>query len=240
MAELLLEFFFSSGITILRSSPMYMRQSQEAIPVPSGKPVRLRPRRTQQTTRMLQPQQGHHRTGAVSIGTCIPMRSASKAAAAVRLLFITQSILKIGQVTRLLFASLKQLAGQFRLCNPLGRVTLIMLWLNRLPNLIYWKPLGMKSAESITLTMQGNRSTPWLEASSFATSNNSGKTWNYRRISRLSWIKISIDKGYVGNEYSLSQAKGGYMSEERKLENVSRDVEALIESLNNKETEDET
>ena len=31
MAELLLEFFFSSGITILRSSPMYMRQSQEAM-----------------------------------------------------------------------------------------------------------------------------------------------------------------------------------------------------------------
>lgn len=50
----------------------------------------------------------------------------------------------------------------------------------------------------------------------------------------------NMHKGYVGNEYSLSQAKGGYMSEERKLENVSRDVEALIESLNNKETEDET
>ena len=31
MAELLLEFLFSSGITILRSSPMYMRQSQEAM-----------------------------------------------------------------------------------------------------------------------------------------------------------------------------------------------------------------
>ena len=50
----------------------------------------------------------------------------------------------------------------------------------------------------------------------------------------------NVYSGYVGNEFSLSQAKGGYMEEERKLENVSREVEKLIESLNNKETEDET
>ena len=50
----------------------------------------------------------------------------------------------------------------------------------------------------------------------------------------------NVYAGYVGNEYSMSQAKGGYLEEERKLENVSREVEKLIESLNNKETEDET
>lgn len=50
----------------------------------------------------------------------------------------------------------------------------------------------------------------------------------------------NVYSGYVGNEFSLSQAKSGYMEEERKLENVSREVERLIESLNNKETEDET
>ena len=50
----------------------------------------------------------------------------------------------------------------------------------------------------------------------------------------------NIYKGHVGNEYSLSQAKGGYMEEERKLESVSREIETLIESLNKKETADET
>ena len=50
----------------------------------------------------------------------------------------------------------------------------------------------------------------------------------------------NIHKGHVGNEYSLSQASGGYMTEERKLETVSREVEMLIGSLNKKETEDET
>ena len=45
----------------------------------------------------------------------------------------------------------------------------------------------------------------------------------------------NIHKGYIGNEYSLSQAKGGYMTEERKLETVTREVEILIESLNKKE-----
>ncbi len=46
-------------------------------------------------------------------------------------------------------------------------------------------------------------------------------------------------KGYIGNEYSLSQAAGGYL-EERELETVSREVEILIESLNKKEPIDET
>ena len=46
----------------------------------------------------------------------------------------------------------------------------------------------------------------------------------------------NIHKGYVGNEYSLSQAAGGYLEEEQKLETVSREVEMLIESLNKKET----
>ena len=50
----------------------------------------------------------------------------------------------------------------------------------------------------------------------------------------------NIYKGYVGNEYSLSQASGGYLTEERKLETVSREVEILIESLNKKEPIDET
>lgn len=49
----------------------------------------------------------------------------------------------------------------------------------------------------------------------------------------------NIHKGYVGNEYSLSQAKGGYLSEEQKLETVSREVEMLIESLNLKEKQNE-
>ena len=52
--------------------------------------------------------------------------------------------------------------------------------------------------------------------------------------------KIRGDKGYVGNEYSLSQATGGYLEEEQKLETVSREVEMLIESLNKKEPIDET
>lgn len=46
----------------------------------------------------------------------------------------------------------------------------------------------------------------------------------------------NIYKGYVGNEYSLSNAAGGYLEEEQKLETVSREVEMLIESLNKKET----
>jgi len=50
----------------------------------------------------------------------------------------------------------------------------------------------------------------------------------------------NIYKGYVGNEYSLSQAAGGYLEEEQKLETVSREVEILIESLNKKEPIDET
>ena len=45
----------------------------------------------------------------------------------------------------------------------------------------------------------------------------------------------NIYKGYVGNEYSLSNASGGYLEEEQKLETVSREVEMLIESLNKKE-----
>ena len=45
----------------------------------------------------------------------------------------------------------------------------------------------------------------------------------------------NIHKGYVGNEFSLSQAAGGYLEEEQKLETVSREVEMLIESLNKKE-----
>jgi len=50
----------------------------------------------------------------------------------------------------------------------------------------------------------------------------------------------NLYKGYVGNEYSLSQAAGGYLEEEQKLESVSREVEMLIESLNKKEIKDET
>jgi hypothetical protein len=50
----------------------------------------------------------------------------------------------------------------------------------------------------------------------------------------------NLYKGLVGNEYSLSQASGGYLEEEQKLETISRDVEKLIESLNKKETKDET
>ena len=50
----------------------------------------------------------------------------------------------------------------------------------------------------------------------------------------------NLYKGYVGNEYSLSQAAGGYLEEEQKLETVSREVEMLIESLNKKEPIDET
>jgi len=50
----------------------------------------------------------------------------------------------------------------------------------------------------------------------------------------------NLYKGYIGNEYSLSQAKGGYMEEEQKLETVSREIESLIESLNKKEPIDET
>ena len=50
----------------------------------------------------------------------------------------------------------------------------------------------------------------------------------------------NIHKGYVGNQFSVSQAVGGYLEEERKLESVSRDVESLIESLNKKEPIDET
>jgi len=50
----------------------------------------------------------------------------------------------------------------------------------------------------------------------------------------------NIYKGYVGNEYSLSNASGGYLEEEQKLETVSREVEMLIESLNKKEPIDET
>ena len=50
----------------------------------------------------------------------------------------------------------------------------------------------------------------------------------------------NLHKGYVGNEHSLSQAKGGYVTEEQKLETVSREVEMLIESLNKKEIKDET
>jgi hypothetical protein len=46
----------------------------------------------------------------------------------------------------------------------------------------------------------------------------------------------NLYKGLVGNEYSLSQAAGGYLEEEQKLETVSRDIEKLIESLNKKET----
>ncbi len=45
----------------------------------------------------------------------------------------------------------------------------------------------------------------------------------------------NLYKGYVGNEYSLSNAAGGYLEEEQKLETVSREVEMLIESLNKKE-----
>ena len=45
----------------------------------------------------------------------------------------------------------------------------------------------------------------------------------------------NIHKGYIGNIYSLSNAAGGYLEEEQKLETVSREVEILIESLNKKE-----
>jgi len=41
------------------------------------------------------------------------------------------------------------------------------------------------------------------------------------------------------NEFSLSQAAGGYLEEEQKLETVSREVEMLIESLNTKEKQNE-
>ena len=50
----------------------------------------------------------------------------------------------------------------------------------------------------------------------------------------------NLYKGYVGNEFSVSQAVGGYLEEEQKLETVSREVEVLIESLNKKEPIDET
>ena len=50
----------------------------------------------------------------------------------------------------------------------------------------------------------------------------------------------NLYKGYVGNEFSVSQAVGGYLKEEQKLETVSREVEMLIESLNKKEPIDET
>ena len=49
----------------------------------------------------------------------------------------------------------------------------------------------------------------------------------------------NIYKGYVGNEYSLSNASEGYLEEEQKLESVSREVEMLIESLNTKEKQNE-
>jgi len=49
----------------------------------------------------------------------------------------------------------------------------------------------------------------------------------------------NIYKGYIGNEYSLSQAAGGYLEEEQKLETVSYEIEMLIESLNKKEKENE-
>jgi len=49
----------------------------------------------------------------------------------------------------------------------------------------------------------------------------------------------NIYKGYVGNEYSLSNASGGYLEEEQKLESVSREIETLIESLNLKEKQNE-
>jgi hypothetical protein len=49
----------------------------------------------------------------------------------------------------------------------------------------------------------------------------------------------NIYKGYVGNEYSLSNASGSYLKEEQKLESVSREIEILIESLNTKEKQDE-
>ena len=49
----------------------------------------------------------------------------------------------------------------------------------------------------------------------------------------------NIHKGYVGNEYSLSNASGGYLEEEQKLETVSREVEMLLESLNTKEKQNE-
>ena len=45
----------------------------------------------------------------------------------------------------------------------------------------------------------------------------------------------NIFKGYIGNQFSLSNASGGYLEEEHKLETVSREVEILIESLNKKE-----
>ena len=49
----------------------------------------------------------------------------------------------------------------------------------------------------------------------------------------------NIYKGYIGNEFSLSNASGGYLEEEQKLETVSREVEMLIESLNVKEKQNE-
>jgi hypothetical protein len=49
----------------------------------------------------------------------------------------------------------------------------------------------------------------------------------------------NIYKGYVGNEFSVSQAAGGYLEEEQKLETVSREVEMLIESLSVKEKQNE-
>ena len=49
----------------------------------------------------------------------------------------------------------------------------------------------------------------------------------------------NIYKGYIGNEFSLSNASSGYLEEEQKLETVSREVEMLIESLNLKEKQNE-